>query len=60
MWDDEIGQVQTNQKIPINCCICEMTMAYLRECAKDLDKKVGIEFGKQFGVDMSSKNLENP
>ena len=58
MWDGEVGQIQTNQKIPINYCNCEMTMAYLREYVKDLGKAVGTELGNQFGVELSLNKLK--
>lgn len=35
-----------------------MTMVYLRKYEKDIDKEVGIEIGKKFGVESSSKKLE--
>lgn len=51
MWDDEVGLVQTTQMILTVWYNSEMTMAYFREYANDL--------GKQFGVELSSKKLEN-
>lgn len=35
-----------------------MTMMYLREYAKDIDKEVVTKIGKDFGVEFSSKKLE--